>query len=130
MCLGPKPKDHCAAGQGSGHCGLGFWPMSWALVTRQVSSFAQDGPCDTHCEGSVLIATKEDSSQHLRLSTKAMIEHQGKGRRGGVCPEISDQQDGEGKEIQAQPTHIVEGSRSTLQPSGWDSEVVKMLRFI
>lgn len=98
--------------------GLGFWPMSWALVTGAGEQLSTDGPYDAH-EGSVLVATKEDSSQHLRLSTKAMIELQG--RAGGVCPEKSGWSSRMGRGRRSRPSLcIVEGSRSTLQQSGRD----------
>ena len=107
--------------------GLGFWPMSWALVTGAGEQLSTDGPYDTH-EGSVLVATKEDSSQHLRLSTKAMIELQG--RAGGVCPEKSGWSSRMGRGRRSRPSLcIVEGSRSMLQQSGRDWGI-KILRFI
>lgn len=117
MCLGPKPKDHCAAGQGSGHCGARVLAHVMGPGHGAGEQLCTDGPCDTH-EGSVLIATKEDSSQHLKLSTKAMIELQGRAG-GGVCPEKSRWSSRMGRGRRSRLSlHIVEGSRSTLQPSG------------
>lgn len=42
--LGSKAQGSLQQGRAVVTAGLGFWPMSWALVTGQVSSFAQTGP--------------------------------------------------------------------------------------